>query len=76
MTESIYEEVDYVKRWYKGNRENLFTQFGIEDGVILPLIDSPDKAIYDIRGNRIHQELYALPRGFYFIGGHKVFLTQ
>lgn len=76
LTESIYEEVDYVKRWYKGNRENLFTQFGIEDGVTLPFIDSPDKAIYDIRGNRIHQELYALPRGFYFIGGHKVLLTQ
>lgn len=76
LTESVYEELDYVKEWYKGNRANLFTQFGIEDGVRLPFIDSPDKVIYDIRGNRIHQELYALPRGFYFIDGHKVLFAQ
>lgn len=76
LTESVYEELDYVKRWYKGNRANLFTQFGIEDGVTLPFMDSPEKAIYDIRGNRIHNEIYALPSGFYFINGQKVFITQ
>ena len=76
LTESVYEELDYVKRWYKDNRESLFTQFGIEDRVTLPFMVFPDKAIYDIRGNRIHEELYALPRGFYFINGQKIFLTQ
>ncbi len=75
LTESIYDELNYVKQWYKGNRENLFTQFGIEDGITLPFMDSPNKAIYDVRGNRIHNELYALPRGFYFINGQKTYIT-
>ena len=76
LKESIYNELDYVKQWYKSNRANLFTQFGIEDGVRPPFIDSRDKAIYDIRGNRIHNEIYALPGGFYFINGQKVFITH
>lgn len=76
LSQSIYSEINYVKEWYKNNRDNLTAQFRNEVGATtVPFMEYNDMDIYDIRGNRIYKELYELPKGIYFINGQKVFIT-
>lgn len=78
LKESVYEELEYVKGWYKKNYENLCAQFGVDvtnDIKGITCIASrplTDKRIYTIDGRRITQE--KLQRGIYIVNGKKLII--
>lgn len=72
LKESVADELEYVKEWYRENYENLCAQFGI---VITGVMNqeqrlSPSHGIYTIEGSRINRKI--LHKGVYIVDGKKV----
>ena len=74
LKESIAEELEYVKGWYRKNYESLCAQFGVDDtmGITDNASHQPSDIIiiYTIDGRKISQE--DMYRGFYIVNGKKV----
>lgn len=72
LKESVYEELEYVKGWYKKNYENLCTQFGVDVTTGIANITSlqpTDNRIYTIDGRMITRK--EMQRGIYIVNGKK-----
>ena len=75
LTETIHEELDYVKNWYQRNYDNLCSQFGVDKSIDLPSI-STKQTVYMLDGRRLNSvtNSSSLPRGIYIIDKRKVII--
>ena len=74
LKESVSDEVDYVKAWYKRNYDYLNETWGKEQAVMDGyLILPPTYSIYTPDGHKVDaSDIDGLERGLYIIGNYKV----
>lgn len=72
LKESIFDELEYVKDWYRKNFENLCAQYGVPlpMGITHTASDSSNNTIFTIDGIR-HK---VTRKGLYIINGKKVLI--
>ena len=73
LKESIFDELDYVKEWYRQNYEHLCAQFGVPlpTGITPTPSKSPAATIFTLDGIQHHKVTH---KGLYIINGKKIFL--
>ena len=73
LKEDIADEVDYIKKWYQVNYDNLCQHLGISAGTDRLAAGETDGATYAIDGRRVPSHAWQhLPKGIYVIGSRKV----
>ena len=73
LKESIFDELEYVKDWYRKNFENLCAQFGVPlpIGITHTASQSPDNPIFTMDGIQHHK---VTRKGLYIINGKKILM--
>lgn len=73
LKESIFDELEYVKDWYRKNFENLCAQFGVPlpMGITHTASISPENAIFTLDGILHHK---VTRKGLYIINGKKILM--
>ena len=73
LKSSIYDELKYVKDWYRKNFENLCAQFGVPLPTVIAqtVPESADITIFTIDGIRRHN---VTRKGLYIINGKKILI--
>jgi hypothetical protein len=79
LTETIYDELVYVKDWYQRNYDNLCRQFGVDKGIVSNTYHPTpgNQAVYTLDGRKVadSDQLNTLPGGLYIIGKKKVVIS-
>ena len=75
LDESLYEELDYVKSWYRKNYIHLDKALGTPTGIrpVKKRDTSETGSLYSIDGRKIaHNDTHQLPKGIYIMGGKTI----